>query len=159
MWSYKNSRKKVFVASTFVILILLILLFIKIQSIHIIIISPIPMPEISISPASQVVEKGEEFNINISINPADVPISAAQFNLLFNSSVMNLKKVTEGDFLKQGGAQTTFNSGTMDKKRGVLINVWGLLSHRGQMFLQMEHLHRSRWLLIIQENQGLTSQM
>lgn len=125
MWSYKNSRKKVLVAS--ILLILLIILIFKIQSIQVNLISSTPMPEISLDPSFLVVEKGEKFNINISINPADAPISAAQFTLLFESSVMNIKEVSEGNFLKQGGAKTNFDPGTQGNKRGALINVWGLI--------------------------------
>jgi hypothetical protein len=89
------------------------------------------MPEISVDPALQAVQKGEEFSINISINPADAPILAGQFNLLFDNSVIDIKKVTEGDLFKQGGAKTAFNSGTLDKKRDILINVWGLIIKPG----------------------------
>ncbi|MCX9012740.1 MAG: cohesin domain-containing protein [Candidatus Methanoperedens sp.] len=90
-------------------------------------ISTTSIPEISVNPASVVAGKGNEFNINISMNPAGNPISAVQFNLLFNSSIINIKDVTEGDFFKQGGAKTAFSSGILDKKRGALTNVWGLI--------------------------------
>jgi hypothetical protein len=129
MWSYKNPRNKILVAS--ILIIILIILFFKIQSIQVIMISSTPMPEISVDPALQAVQKGEEFSINISINPADAPILAGQFNLLFDNSVIDIKKVTEGDLFKQGGAKTAFNFGTLDKKRGILINVWGLIIKPG----------------------------
>jgi hypothetical protein len=85
------------------------------------------IPEMSVNPASVVVEKGKEFSIDISIDPANNPISAAQFSLFFNGSIINIKDVTEGGFFKQKGEKTAFNSGTLDRNLGALVNIWGLI--------------------------------
>lgn len=82
---------------------------------------------ISVNPSSQSVQQGKDFSINISIDPVNNPITAAQFNFIFNSSNVEVKNVTEGNLLKQNGANTTFNSGILNNSRGTLINVWGLI--------------------------------
>lgn len=82
---------------------------------------------ISIDPTAQVVEEGQDFSINISIDPSNNYITAAQFNLIFNSSYLEVKSVTEGNLFKHEGANTTFNSGILNNSRGALINVWGLI--------------------------------
>ncbi|MCX9012739.1 MAG: cohesin domain-containing protein [Candidatus Methanoperedens sp.] len=83
--------------------------------------------EISVNTTSQSVEKGTEFSINISIDPVNNPISAAQFNLFFDGSLVNVKNVTEGDLFKKQGINTIFDPGTFSNSDGTLINVWGLI--------------------------------
>lgn len=83
--------------------------------------------EISIPLVSDTVEKGQEFTVNISIDPVNNPITAAQFNLLFNSTFLEIKNITEGNLFKQDGADTVFNSGILNNSDGTLVNVWGLI--------------------------------
>ena len=83
--------------------------------------------EIIIYPASQTVQKGQDFNINISVDPAGNPITAMQFNLLFNSEFAEVRNITEGELFKQNGTNTSFNSGTLNNNYGTLVNVWGLI--------------------------------
>jgi len=66
------------------------------------------------------------FDDNIS-DPVDNPITAMQFNLLFNSSLIEVRNIKEGFLLKQKGANTIFNSGTLNNKMGTVVNVWGLI--------------------------------
>ena len=87
--------------------------------------------DLSINPALQTVEIGKEFSINILIDPANNPITAAQFDLIFNGSVIEIRNVDAGDLFKQSGATTIFNSGTLDNSGGTLINVWGLITMPG----------------------------
>lgn len=82
---------------------------------------------ISVDPGAKVVDEGQDFSINISIDPSNNYITAAQFNLIFNSSYLEVKNVTEGNLFKHDGANTTFNSGILNNSRGTLINVWGLI--------------------------------
>lgn len=82
--------------------------------------------EIKVDTTSQSIEKGKEFSINIYIDPVNNPISAAQFNLLFDGSLVNMKNVTEGYLFKKNGINTIFGSGTFNNSDGILINVWGL---------------------------------
>lgn len=83
--------------------------------------------KISVLPAVQEIKKGQEFNVNISIDPGNKQISAAQFNLIFSSSAINIKNVMESSFLNYGNAKTAFNPGTINNDKGILANVWGVI--------------------------------
>ena len=83
--------------------------------------------EIGIYPASKIIEKGQDFTVNVSVDPVGNPITGAQFNLLFNGSVVEVKNVSEGNLFKQKGASTLFNPGILNNSEGSLINVWDLI--------------------------------
>jgi len=61
--------------------------------------------EISVQTPSLIIGKGQEFNVNISINPVNNPISGGQFNLVFNSSLATIKNVSEDTLFKINGAK------------------------------------------------------
>ncbi|HLB69581.1 MAG: PGF-pre-PGF domain-containing protein [Candidatus Methanoperedens sp.] len=83
--------------------------------------------EISVNPVFMVVENGQEFTVDIAIDPLNNSISAAQFNLIFDSSNLEVKNVNEGDLFRQNGANTIFNPGNLDNSDGNIINIWGLI--------------------------------
>lgn len=83
--------------------------------------------EIGIYPASKIIEKGQDFTVNVSVDPVGSPITGAQFNLLFNGSFVEVKNVSEGNLFKQKGASTLFNPGILNNSDGSLINVWDLI--------------------------------
>jgi len=80
----------------------------------------------TISPATQHVDVGQNFTINVYIGP-DVPISGGQFNLLFDSSLVQVTGISEGNLLNQDGANTIFNPGTIDNSQGIVTNVYGAI--------------------------------
>ncbi len=116
-----RSRKNISMGFLYQILLLLMVIM------HSTAVSALSPVELSVYPASKVVKKGQEFSINISIDPVNNSISAAQFNLLFNSSFVEVRNVTEGNLLKQNGAATVFNPGVFNNSRGTLTDVWGLI--------------------------------
>ena len=73
--------------------------------------------------ADQIVTPNQQFTVNITIDPA-VPITGAQFNLLFDSSIATVNSVTEGDLFTQDGASTIFNDGTIDNNAGTVTDVY-----------------------------------
>jgi hypothetical protein len=79
---------------------------------------------VCIFPSTPLVSQGESFSINVSIEP-DTAIAGAQFNLQFNSSMVNVNSVMEGELFKQNGANTLFNPGTIDNVAGLVTHVWG----------------------------------
>ena len=83
--------------------------------------------EIGIYPASKIIEKGQDFTVNVTVDPVGSPITGAQFNLLFNGSFVEVKNVSEGNLFKQKGASTLFNPGILNNSDGRLINVWNLI--------------------------------
>ena len=77
-----------------------------------------------ISPLVLSVPAGQSFSINIIIEP-DRPIAGAQLNLKFNSSLIIVNSVEEGNFFKQNGSDTLFNGGNIDNTAGIVSHVWG----------------------------------
>jgi len=83
--------------------------------------------EVSVTSDVDSIEIGQPLSINISIDPVGNPITGAQFNILFNGSVIEIENITEGVLFKQNGSNTAFSSGVLNNTEGTLINVWGLI--------------------------------
>lgn len=83
--------------------------------------------ETGVYPASKIIEKGQDFTVNVTVDPVGNPITGAQFNLFFNGSFVEVKNVSEGNLFKQKGASTLFNPGILNNSEGSLINVWDLI--------------------------------
>lgn len=82
---------------------------------------------VSISPSTQSVEEGQDFTISIYVEP-DAPISGAQFNLLFDSSLVSVNSISEGNLFNQEGDSTLFNTAaSIDNSEGIVSNVFGLI--------------------------------
>jgi hypothetical protein len=80
---------------------------------------------------AQAVSPGQQFLININVNPNNA-IAGAQFNLSFNSSLVTVDNVTEGNLLRQGGASTYFMPGHIDNAAGNVTAVSGVIISPGQ---------------------------
>jgi len=65
---------------------------------------------VSVSPTSQTVNSGTQFTVNIAVQPNNA-IAGVQFNLSFNSALVTVVSVSEGNLLKQNGASTYFSPG------------------------------------------------
>ncbi len=83
--------------------------------------------EINVSPSSQNVTSGQNFNINVNIDPRDTGIAGAQLNLAFNKSVIKINNIKEGDIFKQGSTSTLFNSGMINNSLGTVTNIYGAI--------------------------------
>ncbi len=79
---------------------------------------------ITIKSISQILAPNQPFTIDIRIEPR-TPITGAQFDLLFNSSMLRADSVTEGNLLNQNGAGTLFNNGTINNSTGTVTDVYG----------------------------------
>ena len=82
----------------------------------------IPSSRVTISPASQTVAPGQTFTVDVLVGPA-VAIAGAQFDLLFDPSLVTAVSVAEGNLLNQGGCDTFFLSGTIDNDAGTITGV------------------------------------
>lgn len=82
--------------------------------------------QVSISPSTLQVEGGQDFTLSLYIEP-DTPISGCQFNLHFDSSLLNVTSVLEGDLLNQDGADTIFSPGGIDNSQITVINVFAVI--------------------------------
>lgn len=84
--------------------------------------------QVTLQPSSKVVNSGNPVTVDILVDP-DTEIAGMQFDLKFDSSLMQVTGVTEGDLLKQSGAETFFNPGQKDT--GTLKNVYGCILGKG----------------------------
>lgn len=81
---------------------------------------------VNISPQKQSVEENKSFAVDIYIEP-DTPISGAQFDFTFNSTLANVRDVQEKNVLSQTGAATIFNAGSIDNVKGTVTGVYSLI--------------------------------
>ena len=86
---------------------------------------------VTVSAPAQPVSHGQQFTVNITVQPNNA-IAGAQFNLSFNPSLVSINSVTEGNLLNQGGASTYFMAGTINNTAGTLTNVAGAITTPGQ---------------------------
>ena len=87
---------------------------------------------VSIYPSAKTVARGETFTVDVYVEP-DREIAGMQFNLKFNSSLLKVNSVSEGDLFKQGGHITFFNPGMIDNEEGIISEVWGIIIGRGSV--------------------------
>lgn len=81
---------------------------------------------ISIVPASESVEEMQEFAVNVYLQP-DRPVAAIQFDLSYQSEIVSVVSVLEGEFLRQDGALVWFNPGQIESSNGRINSVYGLI--------------------------------
>ena len=82
---------------------------------------------IIVSPSGKIINQGQTFNLNVSIDPLGAAISGAQLNLAYNKSILNVNSITEGNLFKQNGANTFFNGGTINNANGTVENIFGVI--------------------------------
>ena len=85
---------------------------------------------VSVSPATQTVATGQQFTVGVAVVPGTA-IAGMQFDLSFNASLAAASTVQEGGLLKQGGAATFFNAGTIDNVAGKITGVFGAITTPG----------------------------
>jgi hypothetical protein len=78
-----------------------------------------------------VVSPGEQFTVDIIVEP-ETAIAGVQFNLAFDSSLVAVNGVAEGNLLSQNGATTYFSPGTTDNVAGTVSAVVGVITTPGQ---------------------------
>jgi hypothetical protein len=59
-------------------------------------------------------------------------IAGMQFNLNFDAALASASKVEEGNLLRQGGANSFFNPGTIDNQAGKITGVFGAITTPGR---------------------------
>lgn len=85
-----------------------------------------------ISPSAQEVAYGEEFTIEIEVNPT-TSIAGAQFDLSFDPDLLKATSVEEGNLLSQGGADIYFQvMGEIDNENGKITGVAGVITTPGE---------------------------
>lgn len=62
--------------------------------------------QISVVPECQIVSPGENFTVNISVDPEGNETYASSYTLYFNNTLLNATLQVNGSFLSQDGAET-----------------------------------------------------
>jgi len=89
---------------------------------------------VSVEPQTKMVRPNETFYLNITVDP-DVPIAGVQCDIRFNSSVVIVNSVEEGDLLKKGG-DTYFSSGEIDNKNGTVKGIASAITTQGASVME-----------------------
>lgn len=87
---------------------------------------------VSISPSTQQIDEGQNFVISIYVEP-DAPASGAQFNLQFDSSLVNVVRITEGNLFNQDGASTVFGVINIDNSQGIVTYVYASILEKSNI--------------------------
>ena len=77
---------------------------------------------IDVSVSTDTVGPEESFVVSILVTPNN-SIAGAQFDLAFDSTLVTVDSVDEGNLLSQDGANTYFNSGNIDNQAGSITGV------------------------------------
>lgn len=75
-------------------------------------------PAVSVSPKDITASPGQEFSVNVSVDPAGNETYGVQFDLLFNKDVLEGISIDQGKFLSQDGATTIAASKKIDNANG-----------------------------------------
>jgi hypothetical protein len=74
----------------------------------------------------EFVDPQSQFTINITVNPFGLPVSAVQYDLYYNTSVVWAEWANPGTFLSQDGATTDVTVLSID-------NLWDVAGHTGKI--------------------------
>lgn len=85
---------------------------------------------VGVDPAAKSVDKGEQFTLDVLVTPAGA-IAGAQCDISFDSSLLTVDSVSEGNLLTQGGATSYFNPGTIDNTAGTISGIAGAITTPG----------------------------
>ncbi len=73
------------------------------------------------------ISEGQTFDVRVVIDPNGTAITGAQLDLEFNRSSISINSISEGDLLKQSGANTLFNSGTISNSLGKAEKIYAAI--------------------------------
>ncbi|WMW25317.1 PGF-pre-PGF domain-containing protein [Methanolobus sediminis] len=80
---------------------------------------------VSIEQTTQEVQAGENFEIEIIITPSTA-VAGAQLDLIFDSSMVTVNNVEEGDFFDRNNAMSIFIPGTVDNQQGIASGLFAV---------------------------------
>lgn len=81
---------------------------------------------IQIYPENQSVSAQQDFTVSVVVDPGTA-IAGAQFNLIFDPSLLTVVSVSEGVLFSQGGANTYFKDPTINNETGKVVGVAGVV--------------------------------
>jgi len=77
-------------------------------------------PAIGVEPSHQTVLQGQNFTVNITVDPSGDEVMGAQYELHFNNTMLNGTEQTKGSFLSQDGASTNVFANKINNTIGVV---------------------------------------
>nr|WP_321498094.1 PGF-pre-PGF domain-containing protein [uncultured Methanolobus sp.] len=80
---------------------------------------------VSVELPVQQVQAGDNFDIFINITPSTA-VAGAQFDLDFDSSIVSVTNVEEGDFFDRNGVLSIFIPGTVDNQQGKVSGLFAV---------------------------------
>ncbi|WP_094228984.1 cohesin domain-containing protein [Methanolobus psychrotolerans] len=81
---------------------------------------------VSILPSSQAVEPEENFTLQVYIKP-DTAIYGLQLDLTYDSSLVTINSIEEGDLFADSGSPIMFNPGKIDESAGTVSQIYSAL--------------------------------
>jgi len=119
-----DSRKIVIFIGLFIFLIFLIILNFF-----------LPQPaNVVISVSNINVIQGQNFDLNVSIDPLGLPISGVQMDIIYNSSLIKINSIKEGNLFTQNGAISYFNGGIVNNSTGTAVNIFSFISGQNSTY-------------------------
>jgi len=76
--------------------------------------------EIAVEVPIECIGQGEQFIVNVTVNPRGIPIYGVEYEISFDPTVLHAEWQNEGDFLKQDGASTNVYINNIDNTAGKL---------------------------------------
>jgi PGF-pre-PGF domain-containing protein len=80
---------------------------------------------VSIIPSQSNINAGENFSIDINIDP-DETFVGAQMNILFDEELISASKLEESELFADSGLYYIFNSGTIDNSHGFINDIFAV---------------------------------
>jgi hypothetical protein len=82
---------------------------------------------VNISPSNVNINQGQDFDLNVSIDPLGIPIAGAQMDIFYNSSLVKINTISEGNLFTQNGVTSYFNSGIVNNSTGNAVNIYSFI--------------------------------
>jgi len=83
--------------------------------------------EVEVIPPTGMVIPGGYFDLNIRIDPFGIPIAGMQTDILYDSSLVKINSIKEGNLFTQNGAISYFNSGIVNNFTGTAMNIYSFI--------------------------------
>ena len=90
------------------------------------------MTYFKILPSETTVSPGETFAVDVTLEPAPAhAVAGVQFDLSFNSTLLQAESVSEGTLLGESCSGTFFRGGTIDNESGTITAMVGVITNPG----------------------------
>jgi len=81
-----------------------------------------------------IIIPGGNFDLNIRVDPLGIPIAGIQTDILYDSSLVKINTIKEGNLFTQNGANSYFNSGIVNNFTGTAMNIYSFIFGQNSIF-------------------------